>query len=109
MQREQQAFQKDLAAVAARMGVEVPTGLAEKKVALHDNLAILPGQVFDRGYTLAMIQDLRGISSQMQRAANAGNPQLAELSKRYLPILAEEQKAAHAVLQRVGGSPFAFE
>lgn len=109
MLREQQTLQNELAAVARELGVDVPKGIEEKKVALRDNLTILPGQVFDRGYTLAMIQDLRGISKQMQRASSSGNARVAALSKQYLPLLDAEQKAAKAALDRVGGSPFAFE
>lgn len=109
MLREQQTLQKDLVAVARELGTEVPQGVEEKKVALRDNLTILPGQVFDRGYTLAMLQDLRGISREMQRATSSRNARVAQLSKQYLPILAQEQKAAKAALDRVGGSPFAFE
>jgi predicted outer membrane protein len=109
MLREQQSLQNDLAAAARELGAEIPKGVEEKKVALRDNLSILPGQVFDRGYTLAMLQDLRGISRQMERASKSSNARVAQLSKQYLPILAQEQKAAKAALDRVGGSPFAFE
>jgi predicted outer membrane protein len=109
MLREQQTLQNDLAAVARELGVDAPKGIEEKKVALRDNLSILPGQVFDRGYTLAMLQDLRGISRQMQRASSSSNARVAQLSKQYLPLLAAEQKAAKAALDRVGGSPFGFE
>lgn len=109
MHQQQQELRTALASVAKQKNIAVPDGIEEKKVALRDNLAILPGQVFDRGYSLAMLQDLRSMQRQMERAEQSGDPQLASFSRKYRPLLAQEEKLAAAALERVGGSPFAFE
>lgn len=109
MQREQKDMLTALSALAKQKNITVPEGIEPKRVALRDNLAILPGQVFDRGYSLAMIQDLRSMSRQMQRAAQSSDADLRQFARRYRPRLAEQEKSASAVLKRVGGSPFGFE
>jgi putative membrane protein len=108
MQREQGQLVAALTAMAKRKGVAVPTAVEEKKRALKDNLSILPGQVFDRGYSLAMLQDLNAMIPTFRAAASSGDAEVSAFAKQQLPIITAEQKSAAAVLSRLGGSPFGF-
>lgn len=107
MAREAAALRADLASLAQRRNLPAPAGPAEKQVALRENLDILPGQVFDRGYSLAMIQDLTGTISALDAAASHDR-ELGEVGTRHKTSLTEQLKLATAALERVGGSPFGF-
>jgi predicted outer membrane protein len=108
MQREQEELRRALQAAAQRKGVPPPQAVEEKKRALKDNLLILPGQVFDRGYSLAMVQDLNALIESFRAAAASGDTDLVPLARQYLPRLAAQQKEATRVLDRLGGSPFGY-
>jgi hypothetical protein len=104
---EMSALFNQLAAVARREKVPVPGQVEQKKAALRENLAILPGQVFDRGYLLAVVQDSGALLTLMQRAAAEGGD-LAQLARGAVPTLAARQKTAQQLLDKLGGSPFGF-
>lgn len=106
-QREMAALFHQLAAVAPRETVAVPAQVEQKKAALRENLAILAGQMFDRGYLLAIVQDSGALVPVMQRAAGEGGD-LAPIARSAAPVLAAQQKAAQQLLDRLGGSPFGF-
>jgi predicted outer membrane protein len=97
-----------LTAIAARKHIPVPAALQEKQVALRDNLLMLPGQVFDRSYALAMVQDLNTLITAYKAAASSGDPELRAFAAPAIPQLEERRKAANALLDRMGGSPFGF-
>ena len=107
MEREAAALHADLASLAQRRNLPPPSGLAEKQVALRENLDILPGQVFDRGYSLAMVQDLTATMTTLDGVASHDR-ELADVGARHKAALAEQLKVANAALKRVGGSPFGF-
>ena len=107
MEREAAALHADLASLAQRRNLAAPSGPAEKQVALRENLDILPGQVFDRGYSLAMVQDLTATLTTLDGAASHDR-ELADVGARHKAALAEQLKLASAALERVGGSPFGF-
>ena len=112
-----QAFEHDmremqaaLTALARQKNVAIPTAVEEKKVALKDNLTILPGQVFDRGYLLAMLQDIRWFYAQLGRASEGpADPDLTAFADRWKPVLAKHEKEAKRVIDKLGGFPFGFE
>jgi putative membrane protein len=106
MQREQQRLLAALSAVARSRGIAVPTAVEEKRQALKDNLGILPGQVFDRAYALAMMQDAGAMTDAYRAASYSGDRNLESFAAQNLPIVAAEQKSAAALLDRLGGSPF---
>jgi predicted outer membrane protein len=108
MHREQQALLGSLSAIAQKKGIAIPQGIEVKKAALKDNLLILPGQVFDRGYSLATLQDLNTAIANFQNASSCGDGDLEAFAKQNLPMLTAEQKSAAALLSRLGGSPFGF-
>ena len=96
----------DFAAAAQRRGIALPKGDAEKKVALRDNLAMLPGRVFDQGYALAMFQDTRALL-QMENAADSD---ARNIVTKYDAQLRAHQSDSSRVLSDAGGVPWpAFE
>ncbi len=97
-----------LAAVAARRHIVVDSALQTRHRALAENLAILPGQVFDRGYALAMTQELATLRRRCATAAASDDAELATLARSLDPQFAAQQVQAQQALDRNGGSPFAF-
>jgi putative membrane protein len=108
LHREQSQLLDALTALAKRRNITVPTAVDEKKRALKDNLAILPGQIFDRAYALAMLQDFNAMASSFQRASSSGDRDLEAFANEWRPIVAAEQRSAAALLNQLGGSPFGF-
>jgi predicted outer membrane protein len=106
--REQTELKSVLTAIAQRKKVAPPEELAQKQLARRDNLETLPGQVFDRGYSLGMVQDLNALIAGFQKAERSDDTELAALAKQYLPRLVEQRKAASRLLDRLGGSPFGY-
>jgi predicted outer membrane protein len=106
MRRDQSEMLSNLAALARRRKINMPLGIEEKKVALKDNLQTLPGQVFDRGYALAMVQDLGASIATFDAAVAAHEPDVQQFAQRYRPILVARHRDASALLNRLGGSPF---
>lgn len=107
MEKEAAALRNDLTALAQARHLPIPSALAEKQVALRENLEILPGQVLDSAYSLAMVQELTATMEAFDRLA-ATDRELAEVGKRHKAALGGELKSANAALERVGGSPFGF-
>ena len=106
LQRTLTGVRNDLAAVAQRRGIALPKGLEEKKLALRDNLAMLPGRIFDQGYGLAMFQDTRAMLL-MEKTADAD---VRNIITKYDAELHARQNDASQVIDRAGGLPWpAFE
>src|SRR3954465_2937844 len=100
------ALHSELGAIAQPHGIAAPTQADERRRALKENLLILPGQVFDRGFTLAMAQDsafmLRGFDH------TSSDPAIKQLAARYRSVIAQQRKASSQILARIGGSPFGY-
>jgi len=108
MHREQHQLFVQLSAIAQREKIAVPTAIDAKQQALKENLAILPGEMFDRGYTLAMLQDANAMTASFRAASTCGDAQVENFAKQNLPMIAGEQQSAAALLKSLGGSPFGF-
>ena len=106
IQKQQSAMRDAFAAVARRRKHPVPAGIEPRKAALRENLAILKGEVFDRGYALAMSQDFDALARSFRDAAKSDDAEVAALAKQFLPEIKQQQKAATDVLGRLGGTPF---
>jgi predicted outer membrane protein len=106
MHREESDLQRALSLIAQRKHLGVPTTIEARKVALRENLDILPGDVFDRGYALAMLQDLNRLSADFAQAARSNDRELAQLARQYLPRINEQRELASRLLNDLGGSPF---
>lgn len=107
--RTMRPLSKDLERLASSRKIEVPANLDDTRIALRENLQILPGQVFDKGYTLAVLQDVRRMRSDFTRAAASGDAELSKFVSAHRAGLDEVEDEAKAVLKRLGGSPFGFE
>jgi len=100
----------DLAKVAQRRRVPLPKGLEERKLALKDNLAILPGRIFDQGYVLAMVQDTRAMLRGFDEASRINDPDVRNIITKYQEQIQEEQRDSGRLLNELGGPPWpAFE
>ena len=108
MHREQRQLFDALSAVAQRKNIAIPKGVTEKKAAQKENLSILPGQVFDRAYALAMLQDSNTAARDFQTASACGDRDIESFAKQNLPLITAEQQKANALLKQLGGSPFGF-
>lgn len=104
--REDGELRRTLAALAKKKNVPLPDDLESKKAALAQNLEILAGEVFDRGYALAEVQDLAALRAQLVRASRSGDADCAAFANRYLPQIDEQRSLAANLLKRLGGSPF---
>jgi len=104
--REQAAMHADLVKIAGQRGVTIPAQIDEKRAALKENLLILPGQVFDRGFTLAIAQDTSFMLQGFDKTSS--DPALRDLAARYRPVVLQQQKAFTQILDRIGGSPFGY-
>jgi predicted outer membrane protein len=103
---EQRALLAALALVAQHRGVAMPAVLEDRRAALHQNLSILTGQVFDRAWALAMVQDYDALLRALGDAAHSGDDDLRAFASREQPTIAARRKAAGDLLNRLGGSPF---
>jgi len=106
MYRMSSAMRADLARIAQHRRVPLPKGVEEKKVALKDNLSILPGQIFDRAYALAMVQDMNAMLQSFDAAAALNDAELRDFIGKYRGTVQEQQRAANRLLGRLGGSPW---
>lgn len=91
--------------IAKKKGVAPPAQLQERQLALRDNLSTLPGQVFDRGYSLAMTQELDTLAARFERAAASNDADFASLRAEVSQLRASQDRA-QKVLDDLGGSPF---
>lgn len=105
---DQRAMFAELAAIAKQRGIAVPRVPEPKRLALRQNLAILPGQVFDRGYLLAVVQDFETMSRELDAARGSGDRALETFARRHASRIARQRKIARQHLDRLGGSPFGF-
>jgi len=103
---EQRTLLAALAALAQRRKIALPAVLEDRRAALHQNLSILPGQVFDRSWALAMMQDYDVILRGLGDAAKSGDDDLRAFAARVQPTISARRADAGALLARLGGSPF---
>jgi predicted outer membrane protein len=106
LHRQEGELRSALLALAQQKQIQV-TGVPEpRKVALRENLEMLPGEVFDRGYALAMVQDLDALSASFQQASRSNDRELTTFARQNLPHIREQRARASQLLKQLGGSPF---
>ncbi|MEA2237088.1 MAG: hypothetical protein QOC81_1812 [Thermoanaerobaculia bacterium] len=108
MAQEQASLHADLARVAQQNGVAVPAQAEERRLALKENLLTLPGQVFDRGFTLAVAQDSALMLRGFNQSGSTNNAALRDVASRYRSLIEQDQKTSNEILARIGGSPFGY-
>lgn len=106
MARDNAALHSELVVIAQQHGIAAPAQLEERRRALKENLLTLPGQVFDRAFTLGVAQDsafmLRGFDR------TSADPAIKQLAARYRPLIAQQGKTSTQILDSIGGSPFGY-
>lgn len=108
MHREQAQLRSDIATVAQKKGIAVTNAIEPRKAALRDNLVQIQYPHFDRGYVLAMVQDLNAEVAQCAAAASSGDADVKAFAGRVLPALQNRQKVATELLDKMGGNPFGY-
>ena len=108
LQRTLTGMRGDLSSVAQRRKMALPKGIEEKKLALRDNLSILPGRIFDEGYAVAMVQDTRSMLQTLD--ARVDDPDVRSIAAKYREPIQVAQRDSNRLLDRLGGPPWpAFE
>ncbi len=100
--RAQSEMRADLARLAQRRKLAIPAVMEEKKVALKENLQILLPLTFDRAYAFAMLQALNTTLRNFDVAGRSDDGELRQFVHRWRDRLVEQQRAAHAVVKRIG-------
>lgn len=103
---EQRALLAALAPLAQRRNVAMPSLLEDRRAALHQNLSILPGEVFDRAWALAMVQDYDAILAALRDASRSNDGDVRAFAARMRPTINARRKAVNGLLGTLGGSPF---
>ena len=106
MAHDNAALHSALVILAQQRGIAAPAAVEERRRALKENLLILPGQVFDRGFTLAVAQDSAFMLRGFDRASS--DPAIKQLAARYRPLIAQQRKTSTQILDKIGGSPFGY-
>jgi len=106
--QEQTLLHADLARVAQQSGVAVPAQIEERRLALKENLLALPGQVFDRGFTLAVAQDSALMLRGFDQSGSTNDAALKDVARRYRSVIEQEQKNSNQILTSIGGPPFGY-
>jgi putative membrane protein len=103
MDQDHGKVNQELKELAANKGVKLPGRLAGKQKSTVDRLAKLSGEVFDREYMRAMIDDHKEVVEKFQREAQkADDPQLKQFVSKQLPTLKKHLELARAAGQEVG-------
>ena len=102
---EQRALLAALAPIAQRRKIAMPVVLEDRRAALHQNLSLLSGDLFDQGWALAMTQDYDAMLGALSTAARSDD-ELRAFAARVRPTLIARRKSVAALLSHLGGSPF---
>jgi putative membrane protein len=96
------AMNAELAQLAARKGMSVPTTLDDTHRQDMDRLARLSGHDFDRAYMQHMVADHMKDIAHFERQAHAGtDPELRALAAGALPVLQQHLEMARSVNTQV--------
>jgi len=78
----------ELKAIAQRKSIAWPTSLNAKNQALHDKLAALNGDAFDRAYVKAMLSDHKKDAAELRTESKSGkDPDVKEWAAKTLPTV----------------------
>jgi putative membrane protein len=98
--REQEALHRDLAAVAKRKRLDVPTSLVYQDEQRVNEAAEKPESQFDAWYAQEMVSESRRAIALFQAAARMEDAQLAAYARKALPVLESQEKTAVALANR---------
>lgn len=98
-QKDHQAIHAELARIAKRKGMDVPTSLVYEDEQMIDEGAEKTGADLDAWYTQQMITESRKAIALYESAAKMEDAQLAAFAKKTLPALEEQQRLAMVLAQ----------
>lgn len=85
-------------AVAAKTGVNAPSGTAAGAMATKAELEVLSGDAFDKAYIKAMVKDHRDDLEAFQKEADGGtNPQIREAAKKGAQVVQSHLQMAEQI------------
>jgi putative membrane protein len=97
LQQEHAAAAQKSTAVATQLGVTPPTEPSRKHKALHDRLAKLSGDAFDKRFASEMVKDHKKAVAEYQRAAKKQNDPAGAYASETLPTLQKHLETAQAL------------
>jgi putative membrane protein len=98
----------ELAALAARKGIQLPQSLMAKHATVRDRFASLSGAEFDRAYMQEMVRDHNEDIAAFQREAQSGtDPDIKAWAARTLPMVRDHLALARQVNSEVVLGPAA--
>lgn len=90
----------ELAQVASRKGVTLPTDVSAKQNAMADKLSKLSGAEFDKEYAKEMVSDHQEDVEEFQKQAQNGtDPDVKAFAEKTLPVLQKHLAAAKQLPQ----------
>jgi len=95
----------ELKSIAQNKNITLPTELDAKDKAVHDRLAKLSGEQFDKAYMQHMLQDHRKDVAAFRTESKSGkDPEVKAFAAKTLPTLEEHLKQAQDTNKAVGTS-----
>src|SRR5262245_513273 len=92
-----------LKAIAQKKSIAWPTGLDAKSQALHDKLAALNGEAFDRAYVKAMLSDHKKDAAELRTESKSGkDPDVKEWAAKTLPTVESHLSEVEKITQSQG-------
>ncbi|HPU49951.1 MAG TPA: DUF4142 domain-containing protein [Burkholderiaceae bacterium] len=89
---------EELTSLAQAKGIKLPSGPSRAQQRMHDNMAKLQGDKFDRLYMAQMVSDHRKAVSLFEKEARSGdNADLKAFAQKTLPTLQEHLKLTETV------------
>jgi len=92
--KEQQAMQAELAAVAKREKLDVPTSLVYEDEQMVNGVGEKSGAQFDSAYAQQMIAESQKAIGLFESASKMQDARLAAFAKKSLPLFQEQQRLA---------------
>jgi putative membrane protein len=85
--------------------MQLPTELAAKHKSIVERLSKVSGDVFDREYMQAMVEDHKETLEKFQREADKGkDPEVKKFAGEHVPILKKHLELAQITQKHVAGS-----
>jgi putative membrane protein len=98
------AANQELAAIAGRAGIALPTELDAEHRAAYTKLSALSGPEFDRAFMIEMMRDhQKAIQLFQQRAQGDGHPEISAFAARTLPVLQQHHAMAQQLHAQLAG------
>jgi putative membrane protein len=88
--------------LAKSMNVEMPSQPNQEQKAEYEKLSKLSGKAFDQQFVAGMIEDHQKEIAKYEKEAQSGDPEVAALAKKTLPVLKQHLETAQTLQAKVG-------